>query len=145
MRIAAIHPTSKLDGLSRRLDRNTPERFGVLATFPVHWLWLFSGLQNVLVAWQSVTLPNDNTFLSWIIGQSGVGALAAFALWLLDRSYRDSLRREKETVEQGREDRRLLMQVLSENAKSNTALQATIENMTRTIAQMRSSRGIPGA
>src|SRR6516164_2000202 len=48
MRIAAIHPTSKLDGLSRRLDRNTPERFGVLATFPVHWLWLFSGLQNVL-------------------------------------------------------------------------------------------------
>ena len=117
----------------------------MLATFPVHWLWLFSGLQNVLVAWQSVTLPNDNTFLSWIIGQSGVGALAAFALWLLDRSYRDSLRREKETVEQGREDRRLLMQVLSENAKSNTALQATIENMTRTIAQMRSSRGIPGA
>jgi hypothetical protein len=71
----------------------------------------------------------DSTFLTWLIGQSGIGALAGFALWLLDKSYKDALRREKEVVEQGREDRRQLIQVLAENAKSHTALQTTIERV----------------
>jgi len=86
----------------------------------------------------------DNAFITWLVGQSGIGALAALSLWLLDRSYRDSLRREKETIEQGREDRRLLMAVLADNAKSNMALQATIENMSRTIAGQRIQRGTAG-
>ena len=73
----------------------------------------------------------DSTFLSWLIGQSGIGALAGLALYFLDRSYKDALRREKETIEQGREDRRQLITVLGDNAKSQAALQATIENMTR--------------
>lgn len=85
----------------------------------------------------------DSTFISWLIGQSGIGAVAALALYLLDRSYRDSLRREKETIEQGREDRRILISVLADNAKSNTALQATIENMTRSFARG-STRGATG-
>jgi len=76
----------------------------------------------------------DAGFVQWALGQTGIGAVAALALWLLDRSYRDSLRREKDTVEQGREDRRLLISILAENTKSNAALQLTIENMTRTIA-----------
>lgn len=70
-------------------------------------------------------------FVQWLVGQAGVGGLAGFALWLLDRSYRDALRREKEVIEQGREDRRQLIAVLAENAKTSTALQGTIENLAR--------------
>lgn len=79
----------------------------------------------------------DSTFLQWLIGQAGVGGLAALALWLLDRSYRDALRREKEVIEQGREDRRQLISVLSENARTFTALQATIENVSQTWGKVR--------
>lgn len=85
----------------------------------------------------------DSTFLQWLVGQAGVGGLAALALFLLDRSYRDALRREKETIEQGREDRRQLITVLADNAKSNASLQATIENLTRDLS--RSVRGAFGA
>ena len=73
----------------------------------------------------------DSTFLQWLVGQAGVGGLAALALFLLDRSYRDSLRRERETIEQQRGDRQSLIQVVAENAKMCSSLQATIENMTR--------------
>lgn len=86
----------------------------------------------------------DNTFISWLVGQSGIGALAALALFLLDRSYKDALRREKEVVEQGREDRRQLIAVLAENAKSHTALQGTIENMTREWSRGARSASGPG-
>jgi hypothetical protein len=85
----------------------------------------------------------DSTFISWLIGQSGIGALAALALFLLDKSYKDALRREKETIEQGREDRRQLISVLAENAKSNASLQAIIENLTREMSRVgRGSRGV---
>lgn len=82
----------------------------------------------------------DSVFLQWLVGQVGVGGLAGLALFLLDRSYRDALRREKEVIDQSREDRRLLIAVLAENAKSQAALQSTIENMTREW-----SRGARGA
>jgi hypothetical protein len=85
----------------------------------------------------------DSAFISWLIGQSGIGAIAALALFLLDRSYRDSLRREKETIEQSREDRRLLLSVLAENAKTNASLQATVENMTRSFSRS-ATRGATG-
>lgn len=81
----------------------------------------------------------DGTFVQWLVQQTGAVAIAGLALWLLDRSYRDALRREKETIEQGREDRRQLITVIAENAKSHTSLQATIENMTREWS--RNSRG----
>lgn len=80
----------------------------------------------------------DSTFLQWLVGQAGVGGLAALALFLLDRSYRDALRREKETVEQGREDRRQLIVVLGDNAKMCSSLQGAVEALTREFG--RSSR-----
>lgn len=83
----------------------------------------------------------DSTFLQWLVGQAGVGGLAALALWLLDRSYRDALRREKEVVEQGREDRRQLISVLSENAKTFTALQTSIDSFTRQWAKQGGAHG----
>lgn len=79
----------------------------------------------------------DSSFLQWLVGQAGVGGLAGLALFLLDRSYRDALRREKETIEVGREDRRQLITVLNENAKTFTALQAAIDNLTREVNRNR--------
>lgn len=81
----------------------------------------------------------DSTFLQWLVGQVGVGGLAGLALYLLDRSYRDALRREKETVEQGREDRRQLIVVLGDNAKMCASLQGAVEALTREFG--RSARG----
>lgn len=75
-------------------------------------------------------------FITWLIGQAGIGGIAALALFLLDRSYRDALRREKEVNDQSRADRAQLITVISENAKSQAALQATIENMTREWGRM---------
>lgn len=80
----------------------------------------------------------DSTFIQWLTSQVGTAGLAGLALYLLDRSYRDSLRREKESAEQGREDRRLLIVALGENAKMCTSLQAAVEALTREFG--RSSR-----
>lgn len=84
----------------------------------------------------------DSTFLQWLVGQVGVGGLAGLALFLLDRSYRDALRREKETIEQVREDRRQLIGILSDNAKMCASLQAAVEALTREFG--RSSRQVGG-
>ncbi len=73
--------------------------------------------------------------MQWLVGQVGVGGLAGLALWLLDRSYRDWLRREKEAIDTGREDRRLLIEVLAENARTFTQLQSAIENLTREVGR----------
>lgn len=84
-------------------------------------------------------------FVQWMIGQAGIGGLAAFALFLLNKSWKDRLdeqkaatAREQQVSESGREDRRQLIAVLTENAKiitENTrvvsSLQSTIENVTR--------------
>lgn len=83
----------------------------------------------------------DSTFLQWIVGQVGVGGLAGLALYLLDRSYRDALRREKETVEQGREDRRQLIGVLGDNAKMCSSLQAAVEALTREFGRSGRTHG----
>lgn len=80
----------------------------------------------------------DSAFIQWLTSQVGTAGLAGLALFLLDRSYRDSLRREKETVEQGREDRRQLIGVLGDNAKMCASLQSAVEALTREFG--RSSR-----
>lgn len=73
----------------------------------------------------------DSSFVQWLTTQVGTAGLAGLALYLLDRSYRDSLRREKETAEQGREDRRQLITVLGDNAKMCASLQSAVEALTR--------------
>lgn len=77
----------------------------------------------------------DSTFVQWLIGQVGTAGLAGLALYLLDRSYRDSLRREKESAEQGREDRRQLIAALGENAKMCASLQSSVEALTREVGR----------
>lgn len=90
-------------------------------------------------------------FIQWMIGQAGIGGLAAFALFLLNKSWKDRLdeqklatAREQQVTENSREDRRQLIAVLTDNAKamaenskSTSSLQSTIENLTRDVGQFR--------
>lgn len=71
----------------------------------------------------------DAGFIEWIIGQSGTAAVAALSLWMLNRSYQDSLRRERENSESHREDKRQLIEALQSNAKALTALEAACERI----------------
>lgn len=87
----------------------------------------------------------DATFVQWMVGQSGIAGIAIFAMFLLNKSWRDrtdeqkaQMAREREVAELAREDRRQLIAVVTENAKVITensrtvsSLQQTIENLTR--------------
>lgn len=87
----------------------------------------------------------DATFAQWVIGQGGIAGIAIFAMFLLNKSWRDRIEeqkaqmaREREVAELAREDRRQLIVVITENAKVITEnsrtvanLQATVENLTR--------------
>lgn len=77
------------------------------------------------------------TLLQWILTQTGATAIAGLALWLLDRAHKDRLRDYEETVKTGREDRKELISVISENAKTFTALQGAIENLMRELTDRR--------
>jgi len=87
----------------------------------------------------------DPTFVQWMVGQTGIAGIAVFAMFLLNKSWRDrideqraQMAREREVAELAREDRRQLIGVVTENAKVITensrtvsSLQQTIENLTR--------------
>lgn len=42
----------------------------------------------------------DITFIQWLVGQTGLAAVAAFALWMLKKSYDDRLREAREHSEE---------------------------------------------
>ena len=77
----------------------------------------------------------DNTvetgFIEFLIGQTGTAAIAAIALWQLNRAYTDSLRREHENTQTQRDDKKALIGALQNNAKALTALESACENMGR--------------
>ena len=73
----------------------------------------------------------DQPFLEWVVGQAGIGGLAAMALYLLNKAHNDALRREQEYSASNREDKQQMMAVLSENARVLSGLQAAIEGFTR--------------
>lgn len=73
----------------------------------------------------------DITFIQWLIGQSGIGAIAALAIYLLNKTFVDSLRREKEYAESNREDKKQMMVLFAENARVLSALQSAIEGLRR--------------
>lgn len=74
-----------------------------------------------------------DTIIQALLSQGAVGIIAALALFLLDRSYKDRLKEVAETKETSRSDRTELIAVIRENAKTMTTLQITIETSQRTI------------
>lgn len=71
----------------------------------------------------------DNAFIQFVTTQVGLGGLAALSLWLLSRAYQDALRREREYAEANREDKKQIMQIVTENTRALTGLESAIEVM----------------
>lgn len=70
----------------------------------------------------------QNDFLQWLVAQGGVGGLAAFALWMLNRVWTDALRREQQRSAEQREDKIRLASVLEANTKALVRLESLIEH-----------------
>jgi hypothetical protein len=68
-------------------------------------------------------------FLEWAVGQSGIAGLAIMALYTLNVNYQTALRREREYAESNRDDKKQLLEVLSQNTVALTRLASMIESM----------------
>lgn len=71
----------------------------------------------------------ESSFIEWLVGQAGIGGLAAMSLYLLNRAHQDALRREKEHAEQNRSDKLEFMRVLSDTARALTGLEKAIDDI----------------
>lgn len=67
--------------------------------------------------------------IQFIIGQVGAAGIAVLALFLLDKAYKDALRREQETSGRLEQNQNTLIRVIEENAKVLTRLHVTIDHM----------------
>ena len=68
-----------------------------------------------------------NEFIQWLVGQSGMVAIAAFALWQLKTSYEDRLRAEQSSADAHREDKGILLSALRDNTAAMTKLCSEIQ------------------
>lgn len=69
----------------------------------------------------------EPTFIEWIVGQAGIGGLAALALFLLNREHQDAMRRERENAEQHRADKLKLLDGIASYVSQVAALEQAIE------------------
>lgn len=81
----------------------------------------------------------DTAFVQLILSQSGMGGIAALAMWLMNKSHQDALRREIANNELMRQERSELIRVMNDTTKALTALEAAIYTLThdRDIQQPR--------
>ena len=74
---------------------------------------------------------DDPNLIQWLIGQAGIGGLAAMALYTLNANHQTALRREREYAEANREDKTQLLRVLSDNTSALAKLSNMIETQIR--------------
>ncbi len=72
----------------------------------------------------------DTAFVQLILGQSGMGGIAALAMWLMNKSHQDALRREIANNELMRAERAELIRVMNDTTKALTALEGAISTLT---------------
>lgn len=72
----------------------------------------------------------DTAFIQMILGQSGMGGIAALAMWLMNKSHQDALRREIANNELMRAERAELIRVMNDTTKALTALEGAISTLT---------------
>ncbi len=73
----------------------------------------------------------EPTFIQWLVGQAGLGGLAALALWLNSRQAAEAIRRERETAEQMRSLNAEVLTTLKDVTKALTALQGAIDGISK--------------
>lgn len=72
----------------------------------------------------------EQTFLEWIIGQAGLAGIAALGLYLLNRTWAEANRRERESADIHRQDKLEMMKVLTEQTRVMARLEAAIDEWT---------------
>lgn len=78
-----------------------------------------------------------------LLTQGAVGVVAALALFLLDKSYKDRIKEYQQYVDGAKADRQELIIVIRENAKIITALQISIETGQRSLEALIYDRSDP--
>lgn len=76
-------------------------------------------------------MVDDAGMIQWLIGQGGIGVLAAFVLFMLNRNYQVALSREREYADTNREDKLALLRVLDANTAALARLTSMIEAIDR--------------
>ena len=72
----------------------------------------------------------DAAFVNMILSQTGMGGIAALAMWLMNKSHQDALRREIASNELMRAERAELIRVMNDTTKALTALEDAIYTLT---------------
>lgn len=72
----------------------------------------------------------DTALVQLILSQSGMGGIAALAMWLMNKSHQDALRREIASNELMRTERAELIRVMNDTTKALTALEGAIYSLT---------------
>lgn len=75
----------------------------------------------------------ESSLLQLILTQTGLGGIAIFALWLLNRTYSDALRREREYAETLRSDRAELLTVTRDLTKTMAGLENAVQTLTNEL------------
>ena len=75
-------------------------------------------------------VPMDAAFVNMILSQTGMGGIAALAMWLMNKSHQDALRREIANNELMRAERAELIRVMNDTTKALTALEGAIYTLT---------------
>lgn len=68
--------------------------------------------------------------MQWVLGQVGVGGIAALSLYLLNKAHQDARQREKDYADMLRADRVELIRVMTETTRALTMLEGAIETLT---------------
>ena len=82
----------------------------------------------------------ESAFLEWLIGQAGLAGVAALALYMQNRTWQEANRRERESAEQHRADKQILIEALGEHTRVTAELKAAIEHLTRVSPPVRAAQ-----
>ena len=72
----------------------------------------------------------DASFIQLILSQTGMGGIAALAMWLMNTSHQDALRREIASNDLMRAERAELIRAMNDTTKALTALESAIYTLT---------------
>jgi hypothetical protein len=84
---------------------------------------------RVLIAAATQEAGVENALLQWIVQQVGLGGLAAFALLMLNKVWRERLADKEEHIKEIGQQRSDLVRTFQENTKVLTQLCERLENI----------------
>jgi len=74
---------------------------------------------------------DDPAIIQWLVGQVGLGGLAAFALIMLRQSYQERDKIREAQIERERQDRETLVEVVKANTAAMASIREVVTHCTR--------------